>query len=311
MFNFFIIMDKILGNNIARNFSSEYFNYTINFIISKEFPVLTDFPDFSLILCDTDKNIHLAKARNLPVIALSHKNNKQESLMGTPWLILDIDALSPFFLEEVYCRYYHLPVTITTTKRCTIRELTLKQLPELLQLQEENKGNPSGCFFPPNCRTHSEAEEFLLNYIKNQYTFYGYGIYGIFEKEHNAFMGIAGFSPIENTPDQSEPNISKILNISNTEIEKSKPEATATHLDLGTQDIYDENYNYLEEYYAEIGYSILKKFQRQGIASEVLPLLLHFGKEYLGFTEIITRIEKGNIPSLRLAMKNNLRIIEK
>ena len=38
MFNFFIIMDEIQGNNIARNFSSEYFNYTINFIISKEFP---------------------------------------------------------------------------------------------------------------------------------------------------------------------------------------------------------------------------------------------------------------------------------
>ena len=55
MFNFFIIMDEIQGNNIARNFSSEYFNYTINFIISKEFPALTDFPDFSLILCDLDK----------------------------------------------------------------------------------------------------------------------------------------------------------------------------------------------------------------------------------------------------------------
>lgn len=37
-------MDEIQGNNIARNFSSEYFNYTINFIISKEFPALTDFP---------------------------------------------------------------------------------------------------------------------------------------------------------------------------------------------------------------------------------------------------------------------------
>lgn len=311
MFNFFIIMDEILGNNIARNFSSEYFNYTINFIISKEFPVLTDFPDFSLILCDTDKNITLAKARNLPVIALSHKNNKQESLMGTPWLILDSDVLNPFFLEEVYCRYYHLPVTITTTKRCIIRELTLKQLPELLQLQEENKGNPSGCFFPPNCRTHSEAEEFLLNYIKNQYTFYGYGIYGIFKKENNTFLGIAGFSPTENISGQNKSNASKALNMSNTEIEKYNPDSTATHLDSETHDASNKNYNYAEDYYAEIGYSILKKFQRQGIASEVLPLLLHFGKEYLGFTEIITRIEKGNIPSLRLAMKNNLRIIEK
>ena len=61
MFNFFIIMDEIQGNNIARNFSSEYFNYTINFIISKEFPSFSDFPDFSLVLCDLDQNIELAK----------------------------------------------------------------------------------------------------------------------------------------------------------------------------------------------------------------------------------------------------------
>ena len=135
MFNFFIIMDEIQGNNIARNFSSEYFNYTINFIISKEFPVLTDFPDFSLILCDLDKNIELAKKHSLPVIAFSHKNNRQESLMGTPWLILDTDGLSPFFLNEVYCRHYKKPLTITTTNRCIIRELTTRQLPELLQLQ--------------------------------------------------------------------------------------------------------------------------------------------------------------------------------
>mgnify|MGYP006955560281 CR=1 FL=1 len=61
-------MDEIQGNNIARNFSSEYFNYTINFIISKEFPALTDFPDFSLILCDLDKNIELAKKHNLSAL---------------------------------------------------------------------------------------------------------------------------------------------------------------------------------------------------------------------------------------------------
>ena len=61
MFNFFIIMDENLGNTIARHFSSEYLNYTINFIISKEFPSFSDFPDFSLVLCDLDQNIELAK----------------------------------------------------------------------------------------------------------------------------------------------------------------------------------------------------------------------------------------------------------
>lgn len=83
------------------------------------------------------------------------------------------------------------------------------------------------------------------------------------KKSDDAFIGIAGFSPLENT----------------------------------------------EDYYVEIGYSILKEWQRQGFASEVLPALLHFEKEYLRFTEVITRIEKENIASIRLAKKNLLRII--
>lgn len=292
-------MDEIQGNNIARNFSSEYFNYTINFIISKEFPALTDFPDFSLILCDLDKNIELAKAHSLPVIALSHKNNNQESLMGTPWLILDTDALSPFFLNEVYCRHYNQPLTITTTKRCIIRELTTKQLPELLQLQEENKNNPSVCFFPQTCTTYAEAEEFLQNYVKNQYAFYGYGIYGIFNKENENFLGIAGFSPLENaiTSDTLHSKEKKL---------KIPEDFSEQNFEKSPEKYPESNSN---EYCVEIGYSVLKKWQQQGIASEFLPPLIHFGKEYLGFTEIVTRIEKSNIASIRLARKNNLQIL--
>ena len=295
MFNFFIIMDEIQGNNIARNFSSEHFNYTINFIISKEFPALTDFPDFSLILCDLDKNIELAKKHNLPVIAFSHKNNRQESLMGIPWLILDTDGLSPFFLNEVYCRHYKKPLTITTTNRCIIRELTTRQLPELLQLQKENKNNPSGCFFPQNCSTYAEAEEFLQNYIKNQYTFYGYGIYGIFNKKNETFLGIAGFSPFEN-----------VITSDTLNSKEKKPEILR---DFSGQNFEDAPENNSNEYCIEIGYSVLKKWQQQGIASEALPPLIHFSKEYLGFTKIVTRIEKNNIASIRLAKKNNLKIL--
>ena len=295
MFNFFIIMDEIQGNNIARNFSSEYFNYTINFIISKGFPSLSAFPDFSLILCDLDKNIELAKTHNIPVIALSHENNRQESLMETPWLILDADALTPFFLNEVYCRHYKKPLTITTTKRCIIGELTTRQLPELLQLQKENKNNPSGCFFPQTCTTYAEAEKFLQNYIKNQYAFYGYGIYGIFNKENEKFLGIAGFSPLENAIISEIPNSKeKFLKISENFSERNFEKTSE---------------NNLNEYFTEIGYSILKQWQQQGFASEVLPPLIHFGKEYLGFTEIITRIEKSNIASIRLSQKNNLKIL--
>lgn len=117
-------------------FPQKYFNYTINFIISKEFPALTDSRFFAYFYVTLTKTSNLQKkTQRFPSSHFHTKNNRQESLMGT-WLILDTDGLSPFFVNEVYCRHYKKPLTITTTNRCIIRELTTRQLPELLQLQE-------------------------------------------------------------------------------------------------------------------------------------------------------------------------------
>lgn len=88
---------------------------------------------------------------------------------------------------------------------------------------------------------------------------------------------------------------------------KKKSKNISEHSSEKTSEKYPEND--FNEYSAEIGYSVLKKWQQQGIASEILPPLIHFGKEYLGFTKIVTRIEKNNIASIRLAKKNNLKIL--
>ena len=93
MFNFFIIMDEIQGNNIARNFSSEYFNYTINFIISKEFPSFSDFPDFSLVLCDLDQNIELAKKYSTKILGLKD---------GKILFYKDSDKVKDYEFKELY-----------------------------------------------------------------------------------------------------------------------------------------------------------------------------------------------------------------
>ena len=85
------------------------------------------------------------------------------------------------------------------------------------------------------------------------------------------------------------------------------PEKKSKNISEHSSEKYPEND--FNEYSAEIGYSVLKKWQQQGIASEILPPLIHFGKEYLGFTKIVTRIEKNNIASIRLAKKNNLKIL--
>lgn len=203
----------------------ESYRNTIIHFLSKNYPMETmDFIDDTVtgsdagqssseqslvILCDTDLAITRFQNSSYPVIACSHEYNSEESLMGVPWLILSPESLTPEFLEEVYCRHHHLPLTIALTDRCLVRELTPEDLSFLLNLQEENTDNPDGCFFPVSCE---DPKGFLYEYIKNQYPFYGYGLYAVVEKESNLFLGIAGFStPTGETAEENAIEISYAL----------------------------------------------------------------------------------------------------
>ena len=158
-------------------------------------------PENAVRLCDTDAAIRKHRSENVPVIAVSHEGNASEELMGTPWLILSPVALTADFLHEIYCRHHGLPLIVTGTSRCLLRELTMEDYPALLKLQQENAGNPEGCFFPDR---NAEWKDFLANYIAHQYPFYGFGLYAILEKSTDTFIGIAGFAQIiEEKPDRS------------------------------------------------------------------------------------------------------------
>jgi RimJ/RimL family protein N-acetyltransferase len=85
-------------------------------------------------------------------------------------------------------------LTITETPRCIIRELSQADLSSLCLLQRENNNNPAGCFFPESC---AEPDVYLRDYIKFQYPFYGFGLFGIYIKPDLTFAGIAGYSASE------------------------------------------------------------------------------------------------------------------
>lgn len=212
-FTLFLSLTKTYRRIIIDYFSENYSDDTIEFIDD----TITDSgiremaysKQQIIVLCDSDQGISRFKNSGYPVIACSHEGNSRESLMGVPWLILSPESLTPDFLEEVYCRHYEIPLTITNTERCFVRELTRDDLPFLVNLQEENIENPDGCFFPASCTT---PESFLYEYIKNQYPFYDYGLYAVLEKNSGIFLGIAGFStPTEKSTDTNDIEISYAL----------------------------------------------------------------------------------------------------
>lgn len=207
MITVILCMAKKYGEQLSHTFLSNYPNYTIHFTISKGLPVKSSENRKTFWICDRDSDIEyllsLSKHKSshpeysaqsqypAPIIAFSHEGNSDEHLMAAPWLLLSPDSLTPELLEEIYCRCNGLPMTITETSRLTLRELSRKNLPDLLSLQAENKKNPDGCFFPEGC---SAPDSFLDHYIDHQYSFYGFGLFGMFRRSDDCFLGIAGFS---------------------------------------------------------------------------------------------------------------------
>jgi len=59
--------------------------------------------------------------------------------------------------------------------------------------------------------------------------------------------------------------------------------------------------------YIEVGYWIDEKFWGKGYASEAAGALIKFGKEQLQLTELISLIQKGNVASERVAIKNGMK----
>ncbi|MDO4977944.1 MAG: GNAT family N-acetyltransferase [Eubacteriales bacterium] len=151
-----------------------------------------------LVLADTDDAIATWTAKKIPVIAWSHEKNKSESLMGSPYMILSLDALTLDYLEEIYCRDHGLPLTIVKTKRSVLRELTADDYTFLLALDDSQPEDSAGRFFPYHL-SKAEKADYLRQYIKSQYPFYGFGIYGAFHRESQEFLGIAGFATTESS----------------------------------------------------------------------------------------------------------------
>lgn len=222
MITLILCMAKKYGEQLSHTFLSNYPNYTIKFMISKGLPMKSSENCKTFWVCDRDEDIqHLLSLHKstssepsmvgnrplpAPVIAFSHEGNARESLMGAPWLLLSPDSLTPELLEEMDCRCHGLPLTVAKTSRLFLRELSREDLPALLALQRENKKNPDGCFFPEEC---SAPDSFLDHYIDHQYSFYGFGLFGIFRRSDAHFLGIAGFGQPQS--DELEASVSYSL----------------------------------------------------------------------------------------------------
>ena len=142
-----------------------------------------------MIIEDSYNGLIAGKSAGIPVIGFANPNSGNQNLSGACIIIEGFDEVDYSFIHQIHARENGLPVTISSTSRLIIRELSENDLSELKEIYAQ-----------PDVKKYIEDIDNDLNveiekqkaYIKNVYPFYKYGLWGIFHKESNKLIGRCG-----------------------------------------------------------------------------------------------------------------------
>lgn len=108
----------------------------------------------------------------------------------TRYVVDDLNQVEESYFNMVYCRAYSLPLAITKTERTYIREMTLEDIPAMRVLYDDEEVLK----WVEPLYDEEEELEFSKAYIENMYTFFGYGLWLVFDKKSDKLIGRAGLS---------------------------------------------------------------------------------------------------------------------
>lgn len=142
-----------------------------------------------IVIEDSSHGVTAATTAGIPTIGFINENSGKQDLSLANVLIEGFDEIDYNFIHTIYLRGNGLPVTITTTKRLIIRELSVEDITQIYKIYSN----------PEVKKYIDDIDEYLENeiekhkaYIRNVYNFYGYGLWGVFSKETGDLIGRCG-----------------------------------------------------------------------------------------------------------------------
>lgn len=146
-------------------------------------------PNETIIIEDSMNGVLAAKAAGIACIGYINENSGNQDLGSAFSLIESFESVNYYYLNMILQRANNQPVTIATSKRLIIRELSIDDIKDLYEIYRS-----------PKVKEYiDDIDEYLENeiekhkaYIKNVYSFYGYGLWGVFNKESNKLIGRCG-----------------------------------------------------------------------------------------------------------------------
>ena len=144
-----------------------------------------------LVISSDQRILDLAAEKN--VTAIGYQPPHSGSFLKADMVVEGFDEINPGFFLRTYERHFHIPWTITETKRCIIREFSMQDLDALYDMYQEVGMTD----YMEALYGYEEEREYQKAYIENMYRFYGYGMWLVFEKETGELVGRAGIEHSE------------------------------------------------------------------------------------------------------------------
>lgn len=143
-----------------------------------------------LYLSDDAKILTFLQSQGCYTVAVYHEG-VNGLLPGTQFAVEGTEDVEWEYLQKVYQRFAGEPWDITQTPRCTLREMCTADVDDLYKLYE----NPLVTRYMEGLFPEKEQEkQYIQDYIKNVYEYYGFGTWLVHRKEDGQLIGRAGFN---------------------------------------------------------------------------------------------------------------------
>ena len=234
--------------------------------------VISDDDAFEASLWITD-DAQFAKEcvnRGRPVLGVLTELHADQGFDGVSYLVSDLPEVEPQYLEKVYRRQAGIHWDVLETKRCLLRETTLRDADAFYEIYED----PSVTEHLEDLPKDRDAfAAWLEDYTKSVYEFLGYGIWTVCLKRE----GLGEREDVTEDAGLGERDNATVIG----------------RAGLTVREGFDV---------PELGFVIGKPWQGQGIAYEICSAILDYARKQ-GIPEVIAFAESENEASLKLLQK--------
>lgn len=106
------------------------------------------------------------------------------------YVVSELAMVEDDYFNLIYMRAHNIPLLIACTERTIIREMTVDDLPAMYELYSDE----AVAKWAEPLYEYEKELEFTKAYIENVYSFYGYGLWLVFDRKTGELIGRAGIS---------------------------------------------------------------------------------------------------------------------